>query len=159
MPGRYYFKAKKDLTPDELAELDKILDELVALNRGRGTWMEWGFGVGSVGSTAENFFKFEYHYMYDDGDYFFRYYSLNQDTGEVTHKPHGDPRINELLLTVTPELEARIIAFLKSITKTRAFNIRKHALVGYSKARGWTRRGGGGNRLKRRKATRRSSGI
>jgi hypothetical protein len=153
--SRYYFKKEKELTPDEITKLGQLTEELKALNLGRGTWMEWGFGVGSSGSTAENFFKFEYHYMYDDGDYFFRYYSLNQDTGEVTHKPHGDPRINEYLLTVTPELEARIIAFLKSITKTRAFNIRKHALLGYAKAHGRTRRGGGGNRLRRRKATRR----
>ena len=150
--ARYYFKKTKELTPAEIAELRRLEGELKALNLGRGTWMGGEFGVGD---SADFFFKFEFHYMYDDGDYFFRYYKLDQNTGKVKYLPHGDPRMNELALTVTPELEAQIIAFLESIVKTRAYNYRKHALASYKAARNArTRRASrGGRRSTRRRAS------
>jgi hypothetical protein len=155
--ARYYFKKTGELTPAEIAELRRLEGELKALNLGRGTWMGGEFGVSG---SAEYFFKFEFHYMYDDGDYFFRYYKLDQNTGKVKQVPHGDPRINELTLTVTPELEAQIIAFLESLVKTRAFNIRKHALAAYNAAgKVSTRRGGRRSRPRRSTRRHRRAGI
>ena len=118
---RYAFKHNRELTADDMDTLRKLELDIKEENKKR--LMR---GVYGEVSFDKRLFSFKEDY---DDDYLFIYFELNQKTGEVKLKHHGDIKLREMELVVSEPLERRIISFLRSITRSRAFSMRKHALA------------------------------
>ena len=141
----YWFKNFQGLVSDQVArdELEAIKTAIRAENPYVGDVVKGSpSGIG-----RPLLFRFECYFGHGGPeDAATRIFSVNRETGEIVARPHraGD-------LQLSPELEARILTFLRTHARTsNAFNIRRHALAGLVRAQAppsrrtrrtrWTRR-------------------
>ena len=124
----YWFKNFQGLVSDQVArdELEAIKTAIRAENPYVGDVVKGSpSGIG-----RPLLFRFECYFGHGGlEDAATRIFSVNRETGEIVVRPYraGD-------LHLSPELEARIITFLRTHARTsNAFNIRRHALVAFGR--------------------------
>lgn len=124
----YAFKTFQELVGDPVAleELEAIKQAVRAENPAAGTRVA-GYPHGFAPARS---FRFESFFPYDPHDTTIRYFIVDSDTGDIRISAR-----REFDLFISPELEARILAFLRTHARTsNAFNIRRHALAAFGRA-------------------------
>lgn len=147
----YWFKSFQELVrdPEAQTELEEIKQAIHAENPRAGNRVN-GFPSGFAPRRS---FRFESLFFNDPEDAATRYFLLDGETGDIRISARrGDD------LVISPELEARILTFLRTHARTsNAFNIRRHALEAFGSAQAApSRRARRMRRTRRARKTRRS---